>query len=144
MRILDAGCGPRPGDDATAAARPVAARPGPDWALRIVIALGGNTLASPDGRPAPRTSRRPWRRRRSHRRPGRRPSGVSKARLVITAVIVKGRTQSEVAAAYGVSTSRVNKLVARYNAEGETAFEPRSGRPKTASSCVGIPSPTSA
>ena len=56
---------------------------------------------------------------------------MSKARLVITAVIVEGRTQAEVAATYGVSKGWVSKLIARYNAEGETAFEPRSRRPKT-------------
>ena len=56
---------------------------------------------------------------------------MSKARLVITAVIVEGRTQAEVAATYGVSMGWVSKLIARYKAEGETAFEPRSRRPKT-------------
>jgi transposase InsO family protein len=55
---------------------------------------------------------------------------VSKARLVITAVILEGRTQAEVAAAYGVSKGWVSKLIARYNTEGEDAFEPRSRRPK--------------
>ena len=56
---------------------------------------------------------------------------MSKARLVITAVIVEGRTQAEAAAEYGVSKGWVSKLVARYNAEGESALEPRSRRPKT-------------
>jgi len=56
---------------------------------------------------------------------------MSKARLVITAVIVEGRTQAEVAATHGVSMGWVSKLIARYKAEGETAFEPRSRRPKT-------------
>jgi transposase InsO family protein len=56
---------------------------------------------------------------------------MSKARLVITAVIVEGRTQAEVAATYGVSKGWVSKLVARYREEGEAAFEPRSRRPKT-------------
>ena len=55
---------------------------------------------------------------------------MSKARLVITAVVVEGRTQAEVARTYGVSKGWVSKLIARYNAEGETAFEPRSRRPK--------------
>jgi transposase InsO family protein len=54
---------------------------------------------------------------------------VSTARLVITAVVVEGRSQAEVAAAYGVSKGWVSKLVARYRAEGEAAFEPRSRRP---------------
>ena len=56
---------------------------------------------------------------------------MSKPRLVITAVIFEGRTQAEVAATYGVSPSWVSKLVARYNAEGDEAFEPRSRRPRT-------------
>lgn len=49
---------------------------------------------------------------------------MSKARLIITAVIVEGRSQAEVARAYGVSAGWVSKLVARYRAVGETAFEP--------------------
>jgi transposase InsO family protein len=56
---------------------------------------------------------------------------VSKARLVVTAVVVEGRSPAEVASAYGVSRSWVYELVARYRAEGDTAFEPRSRRPKT-------------
>jgi transposase InsO family protein len=54
---------------------------------------------------------------------------VSKARLVITAVVVEGRSQSEVARAYKVSQPWVSRLVARYRAEGEAAFTPRSRRP---------------
>lgn len=57
--------------------------------------------------------------------------GMSKARLIITAVVIEGRSQSEVAEAYGVSKGWVSKLVARYRAEGETAFEARSRRPHT-------------
>ena len=56
---------------------------------------------------------------------------MSKARLVITAVVVEGRSQAEVAKAYGVSKGWVSKLVARYRAEGDSAFEPRSRRPRT-------------
>jgi transposase len=56
---------------------------------------------------------------------------MSKARLVITAVITEGRTPAEVAATYGVSRSWAYELVARYRAEGEAAFEPRSRRPRT-------------
>jgi transposase InsO family protein len=56
---------------------------------------------------------------------------MSKARLVITAVITEGRSQGEVARAYGVSQGWVCRLVARYRAEGEAAFEPRSRRPKS-------------
>jgi transposase len=56
---------------------------------------------------------------------------MSKARLVITALFVEGQTASEVAARYGVHRAWVYKLKARYLAEGEAAFEPRSRRPKT-------------
>ncbi|SRX93014.1 integrase catalytic subunit [Intrasporangium calvum DSM] [Mycobacterium shimoidei] len=56
---------------------------------------------------------------------------MSKARLVITAVVVEGRSQSEVAFEYGVSQGWVSRLVARYRLEGEAAFQPRSRRPHT-------------
>ena len=59
---------------------------------------------------------------------------MSKARLVITAVIVEGRSQAEVAGDYHVSKGWVSKLLARYRAEGEAAFEPRSRRPHTSPS----------
>jgi transposase len=56
---------------------------------------------------------------------------VSKARLIITAVIIEGRSQASVARDYGVSKGWVSKLIARYRAEGDAAFEPRSRRPHT-------------
>jgi transposase InsO family protein len=56
---------------------------------------------------------------------------VSKARLVITAVVVEGRSPAEVVAAYGVSKSWLYELLTRYRLEGEAAFEPRSRRPRT-------------
>jgi transposase InsO family protein len=62
---------------------------------------------------------------------------MSKARLVITAVILEGRSQTEVAREYGVSKGWVSKLVARYRAEGAAAFEPRSKRPKTSPTAIG-------
>jgi transposase InsO family protein len=65
---------------------------------------------------------------------------VSKARLVITAVVVEGRSQSEVAREYGVSQGWISRLVARYRLEGEEAFEPRSRRPLT--SPTRLPQPT--
>jgi transposase InsO family protein len=55
---------------------------------------------------------------------------VSKARLVITAVMLEGRRPAEVAKAYGLSRSWVYELVARYRAEGDAAFEPQSRRPQ--------------
>jgi transposase len=59
------------------------------------------------------------------------PRPTSKARLVITALFVDHQTPPEVAARYGVHRAWVYKLKARYEAEGETALEPRSRRPKT-------------
>ena len=56
---------------------------------------------------------------------------MSMARVVIVAVVVEGRSKSEVARDYGVSRRWVQTLVARYQAEGEAAFEPRSRRPHT-------------
>ena len=61
---------------------------------------------------------------------------MSKARLVITAIEVEGRTVAEVVAAYGVSRSWVYELLTRYRAEGEAAFEPRSRRPRTSPSAI--------
>jgi len=54
---------------------------------------------------------------------------MSMARVVITAVVLEGRPKSAVARDYGVSRRWVQILVARYLAEGEAAFEPRSRRP---------------
>jgi transposase InsO family protein len=56
---------------------------------------------------------------------------MSMARVVITAVVVEARSKSEVARDYGVSRVWVQKLVKRYLAEGDAAFEPRSRRPHT-------------
>ena len=56
---------------------------------------------------------------------------MSKAQLVITAVVLEGRSKSEVARNYDVARFWVHQLVARYHAEGAAAFEPRSRRPHT-------------
>ncbi|BBY33715.1 IS481 family transposase [Mycolicibacter minnesotensis] len=56
---------------------------------------------------------------------------MSKARLVITAVVLEGRPAAEVCAQYGVSRSWLYELLARYRDEGDAAFEPRSRRPHT-------------
>ena len=61
---------------------------------------------------------------------------MSKARLVITAVTVENRPVSEVARSYGVSRSWLYELLARYEAEGEAALEPRSRRPKASPSAA--------
>ena len=56
---------------------------------------------------------------------------MSKARLIITAVTIEGRSPSDVAREYGVARSWVYTLLARYHDEGDAAFEPRSRRPHT-------------
>lgn len=56
---------------------------------------------------------------------------MSQARLLITAVLLEGRTKSEVARDYGVSRYWVQTLVKRFLAEGEAAYQPRSRRPLT-------------
>src|SRR3954451_10881084 len=55
---------------------------------------------------------------------------MSKARLVITALLVERQTPAEVARRYRVHRSWVYRLKERYEAEGEAAFEPRSRRPR--------------
>ena len=54
---------------------------------------------------------------------------MSKARLIITAVTLEGRSQAEVARDYNVSKSWVSKLIKRYKQEGAKAFEARSRKP---------------
>jgi transposase len=56
---------------------------------------------------------------------------MSLARLVVTAVVVEGRSKSEVAREYRVSRRWVQKLTARYDSEGEAGLEPRSRRPRS-------------
>jgi transposase InsO family protein len=60
---------------------------------------------------------------------------VSKRRLVITAVLA-GASQSEAARAYGVSQGWISRVMARYRAEGEAAFEPRSRAPWTSPAAI--------
>lgn len=54
---------------------------------------------------------------------------MSKARLVITALLTETRTVAEVADRYGVHRSWVYRLKSRYDQIGEAAFEPKSRRP---------------
>jgi transposase len=49
--------------------------------------------------------------------------------LVVTAVLVEGRTKTDVARDYGVSRRWVVTLVQRYLAEGDAGLQPRSRRP---------------
>ena len=52
-------------------------------------------------------------------------------RLLITARVVEDRPVRDVGATYGVSTSWLYELLARYRREGDAVFEPRSRRPDT-------------
>ena len=61
---------------------------------------------------------------------------MSKAKLIITAVVVEGRSQAQVAVEFGVSKGWVSKLMARYRAEGEAAFTARSRRPHTSPGAI--------
>ena len=54
---------------------------------------------------------------------------MSLARVVVTAVIVEGRSKTQVARDYGIARSWVYELLKRFEAEGETAFVARSRRP---------------
>jgi transposase len=55
---------------------------------------------------------------------------MSKAQLVITAVVLEGRSKSAVARDYDVSRFWVQQLVKRYKTEGSAAFASRSRRPR--------------
>ena len=61
---------------------------------------------------------------------------MSKARLIITAVILEHRPQAEVARTYNVSKGWVSKLIARWRLEGDAAFQPRSRRPRTSPNAI--------
>ena len=54
---------------------------------------------------------------------------MSKARVVVLAVVHQGLSKAEAARRYGVSWQWVHTLVTRYNAGGLDALEPRSRRP---------------
>ena len=56
---------------------------------------------------------------------------MSKRRAVVLSVTIEGRSQADTARLYNVSESFVSTLLARYRAEGDAAFEPRSRRPHT-------------
>ena len=61
---------------------------------------------------------------------------MSKRRAVVLAVVVEGLSHAEAARRYEVSKSFVSRLLARYRLEGETAFEPRSRRPRTSPTAI--------
>ena len=54
---------------------------------------------------------------------------MSLAPLVITAVIVEGRSKTSVARDYGITRFWVQTLVKRFQVEGEAALQPYSRRP---------------
>jgi helix-turn-helix protein len=55
---------------------------------------------------------------------------MSLALLVVTAVLVEGRSKAEVGRDYWVSRRWVHELCRRFQAEGEVGLEPRSRRPR--------------
>nr|WP_198318649.1 DDE-type integrase/transposase/recombinase [Pseudofrankia inefficax] len=57
---------------------------------------------------------------------------------MITALVVEGQTAAQVARRYEVSRGWVYKLKARYDAEGEVAFEPRSRRPVSSPTATSV------
>ena len=63
---------------------------------------------------------------------------MSKAQLVITAVVLEGRSKSEVARDYAVSRQWVQQLCKRYEADGDAAYIPRSRRPHDSPQAVTI------
>jgi transposase len=56
---------------------------------------------------------------------------VGKARYLVEAHVLEGRSVSELAAAHGVHRSWIYKLVARYREGGSEAIAPRSRRPRS-------------
>jgi len=62
---------------------------------------------------------------------------MSKRRAVIVAVTVEGISQADAARRYDVSESFVSRLLVRYRAEGDAAFEPRSRRPLNSPTRIG-------
>ncbi len=59
---------------------------------------------------------------------------MSKNRIIVTSVVVEGRTKAEVARDYGVTYRWVHTLVSRYLQGGWDAIEPRSRKPFTSPS----------
>jgi transposase InsO family protein len=61
---------------------------------------------------------------------------MSKARVIVLAVVHQGLTKAEAARRFGVSWQWVHTLVTRYNAGGLEALEPRSRRPASNSKAI--------
>ena len=62
---------------------------------------------------------------------------MSKRRVAILSVVLEGRSRAETAREHKVSESLVSRWVARYRAEGDSAFEARSRRPRTSPAAIG-------
>ena len=56
---------------------------------------------------------------------------MDKARYLVEAHVLEGRSVSELAACHGVHRSWIYKLLARYKEGGLEALEPRSRRPRS-------------
>ena len=56
---------------------------------------------------------------------------MSKAQLVITAVVLEGRSKSEVARDYDVPRQWVQQLCKRYEADGDAAYVPQAHDART-------------
>src|SRR5271170_1012280 len=56
---------------------------------------------------------------------------MGKARYVVDAVLLEGRSAREVARAHGISKTWIYELIRRYRAGGYEALEPRSRRPRS-------------
>ena len=56
---------------------------------------------------------------------------MDKARYLVEAHVLEGRSVSELAAAHGVHRSWIYKLLGRYRAGGYEALQPRSRRPRS-------------
>src|SRR6266567_2816156 len=58
---------------------------------------------------------------------------MGRARYLVEAVVVEGRSITELARSHGVSRFWIYKLLARYREGGYQALEPRSRRPRSCS-----------
>lgn len=63
---------------------------------------------------------------------------MSRARLIVMAVTVQGLSQAEAARRYGLSESRVIRIMTRWRLEGDAGLEPRSRRPKTSPHAITV------
>ena len=57
-------------------------------------------------------------------------------RYVVDAVLLEGRSPTEIARAHGISRNRIYQLIARFREGGYDALEPRSRRPRSCARAV--------